>query len=124
LRFAFNNDSAISIPKAYIGFKDEIKTVYSTLGISSHRENDTVEENGSEWVATSIQKKTVSLVHKKMMNNNLIPDVTGMGLKDALYLLENAGLKVTIQGMGKVKKQSLNPGATVVKGNTINLILG
>jgi cell division protein FtsI (penicillin-binding protein 3) len=38
--------------------------------------------------------------------------------------LENAGLKVTIQGMGKVKKQSLNPGATVVKGNTINLILG
>ena len=42
-----------------------------------------------------------------------VPDVVGMGLNDALYLLENCGLKVEVEGHGKVKKQSLSAGSLV-----------
>ena len=52
-----------------------------------------------------------------------MPDVTGMGLKDALFLLENAGIKVRFTGNGKVRKQSIAPGNKIVKGSTIYLEL-
>jgi cell division protein FtsI (penicillin-binding protein 3) len=123
LRFSFNADSALSIPKAYIGFKEEIKLLYDQLGISSHDKNDTGEEAGSEWVIPERDRKHVRLVSKPV-NRNLVPDVKGMGAKDALYLLENAGLRVTIEGMGKVKQQSVLPGTRITKGSSINLKLG
>ena len=45
-----------------------------------------------------------------------MPDVCGMGLKDALYLLEQQGLNVLVNGKGTVVKQSINPGMTIYKG--------
>ena len=52
-----------------------------------------------------------------------MPDVTGMGLKDAVYLLENKGLKIAVQGKGKVISQSIPPTMNFVKGQSINLFL-
>jgi cell division protein FtsI (penicillin-binding protein 3) len=48
-----------------------------------------------------------------------IPDVKGMGLKDALYLLESMDLKVAVRGSGRVKEQSLEPGVALKKNETI-----
>ena len=52
-----------------------------------------------------------------------VPNVIGMGAKDAVYLLESLGLKVQISGMGKVKSQSILVGNTLQKGKTIQLRL-
>lgn len=52
-----------------------------------------------------------------------IPDVRGMGLKDAVYVLENVGLTVQIDGIGKVVSQSLTPGAPIQGHNQIKLML-
>ncbi|MBX3239478.1 MAG: transpeptidase family protein [Chitinophagaceae bacterium] len=52
-----------------------------------------------------------------------IPDVKGMGLKDALFLLENMNVKVEVKGKGKVVNQSLTAGAAIGKGQTIRLEL-
>lgn len=52
-----------------------------------------------------------------------IPDVKGMGAKDAVFLLENMGLIVNLNGRGLVKKQSLAPGTALRKGNEIYLTL-
>jgi len=52
-----------------------------------------------------------------------IPDVIGMGLKDAVYILENAGLKVLINGKGKVVKQSLKAGSLSINGSIISIDL-
>lgn len=52
-----------------------------------------------------------------------VPDVTGMGLKDAVYLLEQEGLHVMIAGRGKVRQQSLPPGTKVTKGEAITIQL-
>jgi cell division protein FtsI (penicillin-binding protein 3) len=54
---------------------------------------------------------------------NKVPDVSGMGLKDAVYLLENIGLKVAAKGRGKVIYQSLTQNADFHKGQSINLQL-
>ena len=48
-----------------------------------------------------------------------VPNVLGMGLRDALYILENRGLRVRIQGNGMVKRQSLSPGSRALEGSTI-----
>lgn len=53
----------------------------------------------------------------------LVPRVVGMGAKDAVYLLEQAGLRVALSGIGRVRSQSIQPGQRVVKGQTIELTL-
>ncbi|MBX3254637.1 MAG: transpeptidase family protein [Chitinophagaceae bacterium] len=52
-----------------------------------------------------------------------VPDVRGMGLKDALYLLENMNVKVEIKGKGKVTGQSIAAGSAIGKGQTMLLEL-
>jgi cell division protein FtsI (penicillin-binding protein 3) len=51
--------------------------------------------------------------------DNLVPNVVGMGAKDAVYALEKAGLRVVLSGHGEVKSQSLLAGTKVSKGRTI-----
>lgn len=53
----------------------------------------------------------------------VMPKVVGLGLKDAVYMLENYGLKVTAGGRGKVIYQSLQEGTTFTKGQSINIQL-
>ena len=50
-------------------------------------------------------------------SEHITPDVTGMGAKDAVYLLESRGLKVKVHGRGKVKRQSYPAGRQIVKGS-------
>lgn len=58
------------------------------------------------------------------VDGKVIPNVRGMGLKDAVYILENIGLKVKVNGFGTVQGQSLEPGVALKKGSTILLQLG
>lgn len=60
---------------------------------------------------------------KSQNQNNKIPDVKGMSGMDAVALLENLGVKVKAIGVGKVKKQSLEPGQNLDKSTTIILEL-
>jgi cell division protein FtsI (penicillin-binding protein 3) len=52
-----------------------------------------------------------------------MPDVRYMTLRDALYVLENMNLKVTVQGRGKVLMQDVLPGASINKDQRITLLL-
>lgn len=63
------------------------------------------------------------LVALRQQSKKLIPDVTGMGLKDALFLLESYGLKVIVNGKGKVVSQSLAKGMTLPQNEPIVLYL-
>ena len=54
---------------------------------------------------------------------NITPNVVGMGAKDAVYMLESRGLRVRVQGRGKVKKQSYPAGKAIMKGCECILIL-
>lgn len=54
---------------------------------------------------------------------NLTPNVVGMGAKDAVFAMENCGLRVLIAGSGKVVSQSIPNGSKIVKGQTVTLTL-
>ena len=75
------------------------------------KKNPTQERNYSEYYAKSQEKK------------NVIPNLKGMSGMDAVALLENLKVKVKIIGVGKVKKQSINPGVAITSVATIILEL-
>ena len=57
------------------------------------------------------------------IEKHIVPELKGMGAKDAMYLLGQLGLNVQISGRGKVISQNLLPGTTVRKGQSIKITL-
>ena len=74
------------------------------------------------WVETANHSNKIILNGRKTPEES-IPSVKGMGARDAIYLLEKAGLHVTISGKGKVVGQSIPAGARLIKGQRITLTL-
>ena len=77
----------------------------------------------ANFILQEIETNPVTLAKETELNPKRVPNVIGMGAKDAVYLLESAGLKVQLTGMGKVKSQSIQAGNTLHKGKTIHLRL-
>ena len=104
----------------YYGMKSEWNTIFNALHLPFQDPN-----LGGYWRATSIKNNQAISSVPAYANEaaNLMPKVEGMGLKDAVYLLENKGLKVAVNGRGRVINQSLPAGAPFVKGQKINLFL-
>ncbi len=76
-----------------------------------------------DWVVASSLAGQVHLQQTET-ENAVVPNVSGMSLRDALYLLENKGLKVNFNGKGKVISQSISPGTLLTPNATIDLVLG
>ena len=53
----------------------------------------------------------------------IVPDVIGMGAKDAVFILKKRGVAVSLQGKGAVKTQSIQPGSKITEGQEIKLVL-
>jgi len=66
---------------------------------------------------------TTVKLNNRYIHKNRVPNVKGMGIKDALFILENAGLKVVVKGRGSVGSQSLEPETPFRKGDKIVLNL-
>ena len=79
-------------------------------------------ETSTSWSAVAAENDSLKL-YKRTIPEKRVPNVTGMGLRDALYLLENRGLRVKTVGAGKVRRQSIIPG-TRIRGQEIKLFLG
>ena len=76
-----------------------------------------------DWVLASSLAGQVQLQQTET-ENAVVPNVSGMSLRDALYILENKGLKVNFNGKGKVLSQSISPGTPLDPNATIDLVLG
>lgn len=102
------------------GIKNEWNSIFKTLNMPFV---DSANGNGY-WRTVSV--KNNSALMKPSVNtvsNVITPTLIGMGLKDAIYLAENKGLKVVASGKGKVVSQSLAAGTAYKKGQTITLVL-
>ncbi|WP_236059600.1 penicillin-binding protein [Chitinophaga rhizophila] len=89
------------------------KTILNTLNLPTQGAL-----GNSNWVSPRVDDKKIAFTTVKQIKGG-VPDVTGMGLKDALYLLENAGMRVIVKGAGKVTSQSLPGGSILGKNQTI-----
>ncbi len=93
------DENSVVIPTVKNGNTRDANTVLNKLGI-----NKRVEQS-------------------KKYRDGITPDVTDMGAKDAVYILESRGLKVKLHGRGQVKKQSYPAGKEIVKGSECHLYL-
>ena len=59
------------------------------------------------------------VLSQRSIHKNIMPDVRGMGLKDAHSLLENSNVKVVVKGRGKVRSQSLEPGKQLTDNQSV-----
>ena len=83
-----------------------------------------------EWGNTIIssakvpQMKLDREIHEQADTKNpVVPDVTGLGLKDAMFIIENSGLRCRYTGTGHVTSQTPSPGAKATEGSAITLTL-
>ena len=112
--YAAKKDSASYF---YAGYSNDIKNVFNTMNM---RYTDSAAQNS--W--TSVFANNYQPVMRgTTIRKQVMPNVRGMGLKDALYLLENMGVKVAVKGKGKINNQSIAPGTALPKGVTVILEL-
>lgn len=104
------------VPVSKIGLKNKTVEVYEKIGVKAMMPNDV------EWVEAKKENQTLAF-QAKDTDAGIVPNVVGMGLQDAIYLLENVGLKARAIGNGKVVQQSLASGQAIRKGASILLEL-
>lgn len=89
--------------------------------------NGSYAEGNPIWGSVAVNGKSIQLnkytATNTAANDKTMPDVHGMGARDAVFLLESKGAKVTISGRGKVARQSKSAGQTIAKGEKIQLDL-
>ena len=101
----------------YAVFSKDLQKVFQTM---HYRYNDSSSQQSWSHVYSN---GSSSVMRANNVTQDIMPDVKGMGLKDALYLLENMGIKVSVNGKGKINSQSLAPGTRLAKGVTVILEL-
>lgn len=103
----------------YYGLKNELNSIFSTLDLPY-----TDSMVGGYWREMNLKNNAAILMNpNNVSGNNMMPNVIGMGLKDAVYMIENMGLIVTATGRGKVINQSILPGTPFSKGQKVLLVL-
>lgn len=107
-----------SVKFYYTGNAKDLKTVYNGLNIPF---KDSV--MGRRWASVVTGADFAPVLQQKPIVDSVMPDLRGLGLKDALYLLEKLDLKVLVKGTGKVKEQSILAGKQIVKNQSILISL-
>ncbi|WP_057939583.1 penicillin-binding protein [Algoriphagus resistens] len=105
------------LPYVKAGKAEELQEIFQKLGLKASAANP------EEWVKTVSHEASVEM-NVNDTDQSFVPDVSGLPLRDALFILENKGLKVNYSGKGRVKGQSISPGSALVQNATINLVLG
>ena len=83
------------------------------------------DNSAANLVLASLKTKASanSSTNYRETSKHMVPDVTGMGAKDAVYLLESRHVKARVKGRGKVKSQSIHAGTAVKQGMVCELVL-
>ena len=103
------------IPTMTFGSRDSYLAFCKSLGYE-------VELPSSPWLKVRKNKEEM-IFAPYYPKKDLVPNVVGLTIKDALYMLENLGMKVRFNGKGKVISQSIAPG-TKIGDEVIILELG
>ncbi len=120
----------IQVPSINKGQLNDVQLVLQELGIPSYGggidnkyEDRTNDKKANPFVAVRSDEVGAKLLVEGNTDEAEIPNVKGFGLRDAVFMLESRGWKVSFQGKGKVKTQSVKPGTKLPKGEQIKLEL-
>lgn len=112
------DSASIAIPDVKSGNILAADYVLTHLGIKTNTNWSGSYLNGNPiWgKAEKVGNKYVKLEKERQYGKSTVPDITGMGARDAVYMMESRGVKTRLYGRGKVVKQSLAPGTAIKKG--------
>jgi len=99
---------------SYAGYDTDIRSVLSAMNI-------TYKDSAKTSLAKMYKQQDRTVLANMPVSNKYMPALNGLGLKDALYICENAGLVVKVKGVGKVMNQSITEGSPIAKGQLIKL---
>ena len=105
------------LPSIKNGNRHDILLALKQFNVSAQTNYD------GEWLTAEKVQGRIHL-NKKTISKTRVPNVSGLLAKDAVYVLESAGLEVKLKGYGRVIRQSLVPGTMFGKGQLIALELG
>jgi cell division protein FtsI (penicillin-binding protein 3) len=115
--------ASVLIPDVKGGDMVAAHYVLNQLGVKTNNTwNGSYTERNPIWGKARKETKSVMLTQSKT-GKGLVPDVTGMGARDAVFLLENIGVKAKVRGRGKVKSQSIFAGTAAKQGMVCELVL-
>ena len=114
---SITDNQNIPIPKKTV-WTNDIKSIYANLGI----ENEIPFPVTGNWLKTNGNEDNISF-DEVAFSQKRVPNVIGMKAKDAVYLLENSGIRTTISGRGQVKHQSIKAGKPISGSQSIKLQL-
>lgn len=98
--------------------------VLSQIGIDADKNwTGSFAEGNPVWGSATHDAGRVQIAASSGGNKGCVPDVTGMGARDAVVLLEQRGIKTRLKGRGKVTRQSLQPGTAIRKGDECEIVL-
>ena len=78
---------------------------------------------GGDWVTVESSENGQITMREASLSDQIVPNVVGMDITDAVYILENMGINIDFSGQGVVKEQSLHAGDTIRANSTIHLKL-
>jgi cell division protein FtsI (penicillin-binding protein 3) len=105
------HDTASSfLPFAQAGQMKDLEAAFIFLGMNARP------ENGQSPYGRPVASGDKIFLTPAPVARGIMPDVCGMGLKDALFLLESQGMNVLVNGKGTIVRQSISPGKPVYKG--------
>ena len=113
------SDQVLSLPKVNQGHTNDANNVLASFNINRIVTDEM-------WMVASTTNTQVSLEVRKVerdLSNGNMPDLSGMGIQDAIFLLESYGLVVEVSGIGTVQSQSISKGNKFFKGSVIKLEL-
>ena len=116
------NSKNVPAPEVAAGRLDAQSKVLAELGVEFTKV-DINERNMSGWAKFSKDTSGNLAATNFSTDNDSLANVVNMGLKDAVYLLENSGYKVQFEGYGKVVAQEPAPGSKLPEGSTVILKL-
>ena len=112
---------SIMVPDVKGGDLVAANYVLDNLGVKTNTNwSGSYAEGNPVWGKTITTNKDVTLASVSTQKG-IIPDVLGMGARDAVYLLESRGVKVKLRGRGKVKSQSIYAGTAIKQGMVCEL---
>ena len=119
------DSTATYVPSVMRGNIVAARYVLDELGVSTEWNASTSYRDGHMvWGNAEIRAKDVALDGIAFEpSQGKVPNVRGLGAKDAVYMLESCGLNVRLSGSGKVRSQSIPHGSKASKGQIIYLTL-
>jgi cell division protein FtsI (penicillin-binding protein 3) len=110
-----DTDTIVKYSAYQYGYLEDLKEILRTMGYRAAK-------SGTEWASMTLDTEMNTNINESIPPGGRVPNLKGLGLRDAIYMAESAGMSVRANGKGKVIQQQPEPGSQITT-NRISVTL-